>query len=130
MPYVEAEPLLLSWLRTAFPAARLVTETPADLAAHLPLIRVQRFGGTADAYQFDTARLDVDVFAATRAAARTLAYQVRASLLQDLPGQYVDGAMVLSVDEFLGPIWTPYENTNLRRFTLSVSIRLHTWEAS
>lgn len=126
MPYAEAEVVLRDWLDTAFTSARVVTETPADMTANLPVIRVQAFGGTGDAYQFDTARLDVDVFHSTRAAARTLAYQVRASLLQNLPGQYLHGAMVLSVAEFLAPIWTPYDNTNLRRFTLSVSVRLHT----
>jgi hypothetical protein len=122
----HVEPLLVSWLKAAFPTARLCTETPADLVDVLPVLQVVGIGGTGDRFQFDEPRADVDVFGASRDAARTLAQQVRASLLEDLPGQMVDGAMVLSTKEFMSPVWTPYDNTAVRRFTLSVGLRLHT----
>jgi hypothetical protein len=59
-----------------------------------------------------------------RAAARDLAHQVRASLRRDLPGRIVGGLFVLSCRTFSGPVWTPYDNTNLRRFTYSAEFRL------
>ncbi|MGH3437086.1 MAG: hypothetical protein ACRDRL_28980 [Sciscionella sp.] len=123
-PHVET--VLHDWLAPAFPAARVCTETPADLADVLPCLRVVGIGGSGDAYGFDSPHVDVDVFAATRSAARDLAQQVSWSLLHDLPGQMVAGTFVLSASEFLAPTWTPYDNTTLRRFVLSVGLRMHT----
>lgn len=123
-PHVES--VLVTWLKAAFPTARLCTELPANLADVLPVIQVVGIGGTGDRFAFDQPRADVDVYAATRSAARDLAQQVHESLLGDLPGQSVDGTFVLSVREFMSPTWTPYDNTTLRRFTLSVGLRIHT----
>lgn len=124
------EPLLIAGLRAQFPAARLCSETPDNLGDVLPVIQVVGIGGSGDELQFDTPRADVDVFAATRDAARTLAQQVHDWLLRDLPGTSLGDAFVLSVTEFMSPAWTPYDNTNLRRFTLSVGLRLHTRSAA
>lgn len=126
----EAESVLVAWLEGVFPAARICTETPADLADVVPCIQVSRFGGSDDEVPtFDNASMDFDCYAATRAAARTLAYDVRSSLRNDLPGQTVGGAFVGRVRSISGPSWTPYDNTKLRRFTYSAQIRLHSLEA-
>lgn len=122
----HVEPLLLSWLATAFPGVRTCTETPANLADVLPVLQVVGIGGTGDHLRFDSPRADVDVYGATRSAARDLAEQVADSILTDMPGQMVAGVFVLSTQEFMAPTWTPYDDTNLRRFTLSVGLRLHT----
>lgn len=120
------EDLLPPALRTAFPGVRVVTETPANLVAVLPLIQVTGIGGSGNAYDFENPRADLDVFAATRGDARHLAQQVHDWLLRNLPGQTLGaGSAVLTVTEFMAPTWTPYDNTNLRRFTLSVGMRLH-----
>lgn len=125
MSVVSAEPVLVAWLTGAFPDARVVTETPADLAANVPCIRVRRIGGADEAvWTFDNPTMDFDCYAVGRAAARDLAYAVRASLRRDLPGQIVAGAFVLSCRTFSGPVWTPYDNTDLRRFTYSAEFRL------
>lgn len=125
MPSAIAETVLLTWLKAAFPAARVVTETPGDLADVVPCIQVSRFGG-ADEYvsTFDNPSMDFDCYAATRGEARQLAYDVRSSLRDDLPGQVVAGASIVRVRTISGPAWTPYNNTNLRRFTYSAQIRL------
>lgn len=120
------EALLPPAIRTQFPSVRVVTETPADLASTVPLVRVVGIGGTGDQYQFDSPRVDLDAFAATRDEARTLAQSLHDWLLRDLPGQMLADSFVLDVTEFLSPTWTPYENTNVRRFVLSVELRLHT----
>lgn len=126
----HVEPLLVSWFESTFLSVRVCTELPANLADVLPVIQVVGIGGSGDHLQFDSPRADIDVFAASRAAARTLAQQVHDAVLRDLPGQMLEDAFVLSVGEFMSPTWTPYDNTNLRRFTLSVGLRLHTRSAA
>lgn len=129
--YAEAEALLVAWLDTEFGSARVATETPSNLADVLPCIVVSRFGGLEDeVYTFDNASLDFDCYAATRAAARTLAHQVRTALRRDLPGETLGPAFVHRVQTIAPPIWTPYDNTAVRRFTYSAQIRLHTKEAA
>jgi hypothetical protein len=120
-----AESVLVTWLKHAFPTARVVTETPHNLADVLPCIQVSRFGG-ADEYvsSFDNPSMDFDCYSASRIEARQLAYDVRSSLRDDLPGEVVDGASIVRVRTISGPTWTPYNNTNLRRFTYSAQIRL------
>jgi len=126
----EAELVLVAWLRAAFPNARVATETPANLADVLPCIAVSRFGGADEEIPtFDNPMLDFDCYAATRGEARTLAYAVRSSLRNDLPGQMVAGAFASRVRTVAGPVWTPYDNPALRRFTYSARIRLHSQEA-
>ena len=119
------EPLLVTALKAQFPSARICTETPSDLADVLPCIRVTGIGGSGDRYQFDTWRVDFDTFDATRDDARTLAQDVHDWVLRELPGTTLGTAFVLSTAEFMAPAWTPYDNTNLRRFTLAAQLRLH-----
>lgn len=120
------EDLLPPVLRTAFPGVRVVTETPANLADELPLIQVVGIGGSGNIYDFENPRVDLDVFAGDRGDARHLAQQIHDWLLRELPGQTLGiGSAVLSVTEFMAPVWTPYDNTTVRRFTLSVGMRLH-----
>jgi len=124
---VSAESVLVAWLSSAFPDVRVVTETPANLADVVPLIRVSRFGGVDEQiWTFDNPTMDFDCYDTGRIAARDLAYQVRRSLRRDLPGQIVAGAFVLSCRTLSGPAWTPYDNTtsDLRRFTYSAELRL------
>lgn len=129
--YVEAEPALVAAAKAKFTGTRIATETPANLADVLPCIVITRFGGTEDTfYTFDNPSIDFDCYAATRKAARTLAHQVRTWVRQELPGSTIGGAFVLRTQTISGPIWTPYENTNVRRFTYSAQIRLHSPEAS
>lgn len=130
------EDLLPPAMRAAFPGVRVVTETPAKLASAVPVVQVVGIGGTGDRYQFDAPHVDIDVFdgphdnQSARANARDLAQRVHDWLLQQLPGQILGDVAVLSASEFMAPTWTPYDNTNIRRFTLSVGLRLHDRSAS
>ena len=127
----EAESVLVSWARATFPDARVFTEAPANLEDVLPAIGVSRFGGAdTELYNIDEPVMDFDCYAATRGEARTLAYDLRTALRRDLPGQTVAGAFVQRVRSLSGPLWTPYDNTNLRRFTYSAQIRLRSLEAA
>lgn len=126
----DAELVLVAWLHDAFPDARVVTETPANLQDVLPCIRVTRFGGADEEVStFDNPTLDFDCYAATRADARSLAYAVRSSIRNDLPGQTRAGAFASRSRTLAGPVFTPYDDTTLRRFTYSAQIRLHSLEA-
>lgn len=128
--YAEAESVVRSALASAFADVRVVTELPANLGDVLPVVEVSRFGGSDDVLSFDNANVDVDVYAASRGAARTLAEQVRAYMRGQLPGQTFAGAFVLSVSTISAPMWTPYDNTALRRFNSSYRIRLHSLQTS
>jgi hypothetical protein len=103
----------------------VVTETPANLADVLPVIEVTRFGGSDEVIVLDSANIDVDVYAATRDAARTLGEQVRTALRLHLPGYASAGAAVQSVTTISAPRWVPYDNTNLRRFNAAYRITIH-----
>ena len=131
MTYADAEAVLVTALAAHFTSARVCTETPDNLADVLPCIRVTRFAGGADeVYTFDNPNVDFDCYAATRAAASTLAYEVRSYVRSTLPGTTVSGAFIARAQDILGPHWTPYDNTSLRRFTYSAAIRLHSLAAS
>lgn len=129
--YPEAETVLVAAAAAHFTGKRVCTETPDDLADVLPCIRITRFAGGADeVYTFDNPSIDFDCYAATRAAAQTLAYEVRTWVRNTLPGTTIGDdttgrAFVARSQDILGPHWTPYDNTSLRRFTYSAALRLH-----
>jgi len=121
---VTAESALRAAGAASGPAARWVTELPANLADALPLVRVTVIGGNGEAFATNP-RIDFDCFAASRDASRDLAYRVRA-WVRSLPGQMAGGAFVLRVQNDNEPNWVPYDNTNLRRFVYTAQLRLHT----
>lgn len=126
MGTVPPEKALINWLAARFADARVVTVTPDKLADALPCIRVTRFGGGRESFPaFDRPNLDVDTFHSTRDLARSFAQEVGDAILFELPGQMIDGATFLRTREFSGPSIAPWENTNLRRFVASYSIRIH-----
>lgn len=124
----EAEAVLVDATKAAFPPPkRVVTELPADIAG-IEVVRITKISGT-DEGQFsvyEDAIVDFDCFAATRGEARTLAHDVRDWLRNTLPGTKVgDGAFIMSVRSVNGPVWVPYDNTNVRRFVYTAAVRIH-----
>lgn len=103
-------------------------ETPADLQAQLPWIRVTRTGGSSDLVT-DSATLSVDVFAVGASQAAEVAEQVRQRLIlgpfrSDVSfrtdhGQ-VDRVRV-AVDPTLLP---PTDSDNLRLVTASYNVSM------
>lgn len=90
----------------------LGTQTPADLAARLPFIRVARIGGPSDRIS-DYARVAVDVFAATYIEAEALAALVH----ELLTGTRLraGGAVVDRVGVDQAPVELPW-SPQVRRF--------------
>jgi hypothetical protein len=112
--FVDVEPLLSAWLKTAT-GVQCVTELPATLETAVPLIEVGRIGGADSQVVIDAATVDVTCWGATRDTARKLAYLVQDWLLFHLPGTSVPGGVVLRVVCVSGPAWQPYDNTAVRR---------------
>ena len=122
----EAEAVLVAALDASGPSARYCTELPATISGDT--VRVTRIGGTDDTQfsVYEDAILDFDCFASTRGNARTLAYAVRDYLRNTLPGSKVGSdAFVVRVRSVNGPVWTPWENTDVRRFTYTAQVRIH-----
>ena len=122
----EAEAVLVAALDASGPSARYCTELPATISGDT--VRVTRIGGTDDTQfsVYEDAILDFDCFASTRGDARTLAHAVRDYLRNTLPGSKVGSdAFVVRVRSVNGPVWTPWENTGVRRFTYTAQVRIH-----
>lgn len=119
MPDIEA--VLAPWAEATFGAFGCA-ETPADLEARLPVIRVGRVGGSDERFSLHP-RIDVDVFAATADAARILANEVRDALVM-LTGP-VNGAVIRGVRCDSGPSRLPWDNGDIYRrgATYTVSLR-------
>lgn len=107
----DVELALTTWARDLTDAT-VCTELPADLAGALPLVQFERIGGVGDRFSAD-ARVDVDVYAATYAAAVDLAALVHdaLALLRGTVGAIVvRGVRLDSI-----PARRPYGNPNVRR---------------
>ncbi|WP_329168294.1 hypothetical protein OG709_29860 [Streptomyces sp. NBC_01267] len=117
----DIEAVLAPWAEATFGAFGCA-ETPADLEQRLPVIRVERLGGSDDRF---TRRptVAVDVFAATADEARSLADCVRDALVF-LTGP-VNGAVIRSVRCDAGPSRQPWANEAIHRrgATYTVSLR-------
>ena len=125
----EAEAVGVAWAKATFPNARIVTELPANLAdlvaADTPVIRVNCVSGNGEEIStFTNPRFDFDCFGKDRATARTLAYDVRAALRAGT-GETYAGGFISRVGNDQEPIWTPYDDTSLRKFVYSAQVRIH-----
>lgn len=122
--FVDAETFLIAALAEQFPDARVLAVLPADLEGVLPVVQVERIGGSDD-YGIDNPLIDVECFASDRVAAKALADQVRSFLRYGLMGRSSMGAVVLNVLTSSGPAWRPYGNTNVSRVGATYAVTLH-----
>lgn len=122
--FPDIEALLVAYLadRTG---RRVVTDLPEDLTGLLPIVRVTCDSGTDDTFRLDHSVVDVDVFAATRADASSVAGEVREWLLTDLHTGRQPLGMVTGVRTAMKPRWLPDANPDLRRFTASYEVSAH-----
>lgn len=124
--FADAEALFISALSGVDGVSRTVTRLPAAerLTAALPLVRVHRVGG-ADDRLTDTARVDLETFAADYDTASALARTVHTAALA-LGNTVVDGVLVDTVETVSAPMWVDYENPNVQRFvaTYEAAVRV------
>lgn len=124
MAYVDVELMLTTYIRTR-QACGAVTELPANLTAAVPVAVVRRIAGGDEQLTLDQAIVDVDVYAADRAAARLLSDQIRSDFRLHLTGYISGGGVVAKVETINGPFWVPYDNTNVRRYTAGYRVTVH-----
>lgn len=96
------------------------TQTPADLELRLPFIRVVRSPGGPTTRVDETARLEVDVFAATYTEAEPLARRIRDWLIFNGPHR-ADGVVVDRIGCDAGPQELPWSD-RVRRFGTSYTV--------
>jgi hypothetical protein len=105
---------------------RVVTELPADLEHHLPIVQVTETpGGVQLAPAHDTAVLDYDGYAGSRTTAKQIAAQARAVLLGAAGYVTADGgSWVNRVVEVRRPTLLAYDDaSDIRRY--GGAVRLH-----
>lgn len=130
--YPSAPLLLVQETQARFPAARVATETPANLQqllASAPVVRIDRSGG-ARGNTLDQALVDVDVFALTLGAADDLCGAVCNAWEFDLPGVVIDAggrgrAVVARVQITSGPTRRPVADSTLFRVGATAQVVLH-----
>jgi hypothetical protein len=94
------------------------TRTPADLQTRLPFVRVRRVGGNDDQVT-DRARVDVEVFALTRAAGESLTETIRGRLSVRGPVTVTSGGRPVVVDRaqlLAGPVELAWPDPEVRMF--------------
>jgi hypothetical protein len=94
------------------------TRTPDNLQDRLEFIRIRRVGGNDDQVT-DRARVDVEVFAATRAAGETLTEQIRRRLSVRGPLTVTSGGRPVVVDRsqlLAGPVELAWPDPEVRMF--------------
>jgi hypothetical protein len=122
--FPDIEQLLVEYLHGAT-TKRVLTDLPSNLDQILPVVRVTRISGADDDYKLDRPIVDVDVYAADRAGAFSLARQVQALLRFELPTSPRPGGVVTAVSTIVGPRWLPDTNTNLRRVQATYEFFVH-----
>lgn len=108
--FPDAERIVGDLLADLVAAGSVGNETPANLQDVLPFIRVRRIGGTDDRIT-DTARVDVDAYAADATTAKDLAEQARQRIITGFAvtahgildrGYTESGPALLPVDDTAG----------------------------
>jgi hypothetical protein len=118
---IDVTGILLAGLRPLLPAAKLVTETPDNLADVLPCARLERAGGGDDGVVLDTAVIQVDCFGDSPVTSRMFAMQVVGAMYA-LQGAVVNGATVTRVRKTSGPTALGYDNPAVRRQLLQFRV--------
>ncbi|MFD5137451.1 hypothetical protein ACFWMX_14615 [Streptomyces sp. NPDC058378] len=123
---VDVELELIVWLQARLGASVVVRdELDNNLLGELPTVQVEAVGGDDDGLRLDRALVDINVYAATRAAAIALASTVHGLLLEQLRGSSTATAVFGSVRGVSRPVARPYENTALRRVGGTYQIYSH-----
>ena len=123
---VDIELELITRGTARFPDAVVRDELDNNLANELPTIQINQIpGGEDDSFRLARMLVDIDVYAATRADAITLARQVHAWATGELPGSSGVSVVFGRVGALALPAPRPYENTALRRVGATYAFFCH-----
>lgn len=109
----DLEAALIKAAKAHFVGVGASTATPAALEG-LRFLRIQVVAGRDDSIT-DTALVDIEAFAPTRAEARQLAEDVRA-WMHAAPGHLLGDALIDTVSTSVRPRWRSYGNPKIHRF--------------
>lgn len=123
---VDIELELITRAAARFPDAVVRDELDNNLLGELPTIQIQQIpGGDDDGLKLGRMLVDIDVYAATRAAAISLAHEVHAWVTGELRSTASDTAVIGRTGGLTLPAPRPYENTGLRRVGATYVIFCH-----
>lgn len=102
-------PLLVSYLRSIpeIPSGSVTGTLVGRSVGETTIYLVQSGGHRTQRDRLDRLYVLYDVYAGSPAEAGELAFTVREYLLEQLPGQSVNGVLVLDVHEEAAPSWHP-----------------------
>ncbi|MFC9268910.1 hypothetical protein ACFTXJ_14205 [Streptomyces zhihengii] len=113
---LDIELELITRAAARFPDAVVRDETDNNLLDELPTIQITQVpGGGDDGLRLARMLVDIDVYAASRGAAITLARQVHDWVTRELRGSTSDTAVIGRTSGLGLPAARPYENKALRR---------------
>lgn len=92
-------------------------ETPVDLLAKLPFVRILRIGGPSDPHN-DYPTVDIDVYAATYTEAELLAERIRQRIVGPPPAARVLDKAQCTVS----PFEAPWPDDTIRRFNATYAL--------
>jgi hypothetical protein len=123
--FPDSEAVAVLWVRAAVEAT--VTTDLNGWQAGQARVVITRIGGVPSiAYRVDNPRLDVDCYAADKAAAHDLAQLVRARLHELPTGDHTAfGAVVAHVRDDVGLQFLPDPDTRAPRYLFSVALAVH-----
>lgn len=128
--FPDAEQVAVTYLRARLPAGAFVgTEWPPQLATRLPagVVAVSRGGGAVVLpFVTEDVTLDIDILAADKKGAHTLAQQVRGHLYA-ASREFTPGAQIYAVRD-ISLIWLPHhpsaETDPIPRYVLVMQLRI------
>lgn len=122
---VDVDAVLVAWLTGLLgPTVRVATETPNDLAALVPFVKVRRVGGGVKSRLLDLAQVTVEVFGVDKAQATSVAGQIDDAARFTLPTS-VGHVSVGYGGTTTGPVERPYSNLNVRYVQATYQLIIH-----
>ncbi|GLP64337.1 hypothetical protein TUSST3_09570 [Streptomyces sp. TUS-ST3] len=123
---VDIELELITRGTARFPDAVVRDELDNNLLNELPTIQIRQIpAGDEDGLKLARMLVDIDVYAATRADAITLAREVHSWVTGELRGSTSDTAVIGRTGALTLPAERDYENTALRRIGATYAIFCH-----
>ncbi|MDX2539796.1 hypothetical protein PV437_42585 [Streptomyces scabiei] len=123
----DIELAVMKGMRTHLTGVRVTDEVPPKVETLGPVVVVQVAGG-ADSHTSDTATIDVEAFAADRAAMWQLAERARQAV-HALAASVAGDVVIDTVDTVQRPVPVPYGNPAVRRaiatYTLTTRASTH-----
>ncbi|CAL9665685.1 hypothetical protein SUDANB1_07199 [Streptomyces sp. enrichment culture] len=123
---VDIELELITRATARFPDAVVRDELDNQLLNELPTIQINQIpAGDDDGVRLARMLVDIDVYAATRADAITLARDVHTWVTGELRGSSTSDLVIGRTGAITLPAVRPYENTGLRRVGATYEIFCH-----